>query len=531
LYCGFVDWDDYRYIVDNPLFSGRISTYVLAAITRMQLEAYQPVHLLSYVPDRILWPTRPAGFHAVNLSIFAVDIFLIFSLASRRASPLACACAALLFAVHPLSVEPVAWISARKDLIAVAFFIGVLLVEDRRTTSASGVSKVGIALCAGAFLSKTSTVCLPLILWGWLVWMQGITRGRATRRVAPYLALAVLPALIVLTTWDRTGMIAARPVSAPIDVLSTLATYARRILWPTDLAAVYPVEMPTPIVSAAVASAILAALMFSWRLLSPTAKCALFSFLVALGPVANVISINLRFADRYAFLALLLLVPFVAIALDRLFAAKRAIGFVACGLALATIALTRITVDLNRSWATSLSLWSRAVRVHPGAHNARIHLGIALVELHAWSAAIDQFQTVVRMLPDNAYGYGGLLWAYADRAEQEGRIPKGTAERWSSEFDLAQHRSSTMDALLFEIPRSVCPQCVDILLILRLRRWPKPDPVLREAARAALDEHSPDMAAILLDAARDKNDARWKPLWSETEQALRVSGLNRTYVH
>ena len=80
-----------------------------------------------------------------------------------------------------------------------------------------------------------------------------------------------------------------------------------------------------------------------------------------------------------------------------------------------------------------------------------------------------------------------------------------------------------MDALLLQVPRAGCPACVDILLILRLKRWPKPDPVLHQAARAALDEHSADVAAILLDAALDKNDTRWKALWSETEQALRVS--------
>jgi hypothetical protein len=209
--------------------------------------------------------------------------------------------------------------------------------------------------------------------------------------------------------------------------------------------------------------------------------------------------------------------------LDQLFSAKKAIALAACGIGLVAMALTRITIDQNRSWATPLSLWSRAVSAQPRAYMARISLGKVLVEQHAWSAAIEQFQTGVRILPDNAYAYGGLLWAYANRAEQEGRLPKGTAARWSSEFDTAQHRSSAMDKLLLEVPRSACPACGDILLILRLRRWPRPDPVLLQAARAALDEHSPDAAAVLLDAALDKNDARWKALWNETEQGLQVS--------
>jgi hypothetical protein len=108
LHHGFVSWDDNRFITANPLFAAGGWTYVRAALTRVQFEAYHPLHLLSYLPDRWLWPSHPAGFHALNLALFGLDVFLLFRLARRHAGLAAAAGAALLFAAHPLCVEPVA---------------------------------------------------------------------------------------------------------------------------------------------------------------------------------------------------------------------------------------------------------------------------------------------------------------------------------------------------------------------------------------------------------------------------------------
>jgi hypothetical protein len=82
---GFVNWDDNRFITANPLFAAVGWIYVRAALTRIQFDAYHPLHLLSYLPDRWLWPQNPAGFHAVNLILFALDVFLLFRLARRHA--------------------------------------------------------------------------------------------------------------------------------------------------------------------------------------------------------------------------------------------------------------------------------------------------------------------------------------------------------------------------------------------------------------------------------------------------------------
>src|SRR5215831_10803693 len=152
---GFTDWDDDRFIVANPLFAAGGWTYVRAALTQIQFEAYQPLHLLSYLPDRLLWPDDPTGFHALNLVLFAANLVLLVRLVARHAEAGAAIAAVALFALHPLCVEPVVWITARKDLLMVLFFVAALGFEDRDGTRPS---LAGLLCFVAALLTKTASV-------------------------------------------------------------------------------------------------------------------------------------------------------------------------------------------------------------------------------------------------------------------------------------------------------------------------------------------------------------------------------------
>jgi hypothetical protein len=164
---GFTNWDDDRFIVDNPLFHGPISGYVAAALTRVQFQAYHPLHLLSYLPDRLLWPGNAAGFHALNLGLFALALALGYFLLRRLVGVLPALMAILFVGLHPLAVESVAWIVGRKDVLALLLLFATLLVADREEpTTRSTV--VACVLAALACLAKTSAVVLPIVLFAWL---------------------------------------------------------------------------------------------------------------------------------------------------------------------------------------------------------------------------------------------------------------------------------------------------------------------------------------------------------------------------
>jgi hypothetical protein len=517
---GFVNWDDNRFITANPLFSLGGWSYVRAALTQIQFDAYHPLHLLSYLPDRWLWPQSPAGFHAMGLALLAIDVYLLFLLARRHAGPTGAAVAVLLFAAHPLCVEPIHWISARKDLLALGFFVGVFLLEDDRQADDARLRLTGPVLFVAALLSKTSTLCLPPLLVGWLIWMRGAPLRTAFVRAAPYAVLAVIPAIAVVTVWRHHAMIPLRPTAAPVDVLATFATYARRTLWPSDLGAIYPETMPQPIVSAALALVFGLAVVFGWRGLPHSARFAVVAFPVALLPVANVVPVVFRFADRYAFLALAMLVPPLAGGLQSLFdarGARRSIALV--GVAAVSIGLVVIGHRLAASWNDSLTLWAHATAVHPDALMARLKYGETLREEREWPAAVAEYQAAIRLQPDSPLGYAGLFNLYATRAEAQGRLAPGTASSWLDQLGADMEDRAAFNSLLIKVPHALCAECADSLLLLNLRRWPRPDGVLLRAARAALDRGMPDLAFVFLGVAADQQSADWTSLFAESQRA------------
>ncbi len=428
--------------------------------------------------------------------------------------------AVLLFAAHPLAVEPIHWISARKDLLGLTFFLGVFLVEDGRDADDARHHLTGLVLFVAALLSKTSTLCLPPLLAAWLIWMRGATLRTALVRAAPYAVLAVVPAIAVVTVWRSHAMIPLRSTAAPVDVLATFATYARRTLWPNDLGAIYPETMPQPILSAALALLFGLAVGLGWRRLSPGARFAVVAFPIALLPVANVVPVVFRFADRYAFLALAMLVPPLAGGLQSLFDARGARRSIAL-IVVATVSIGLVATGhrLAASWNDPRALWAHATAVHPDALMARLKYGETLREERDWLPAVAEYQTAIRLQPDNPLGYAGLFHLYATRAEAQGRLAPGTAGNWLDQLGAGMEDRSAFNSLLVEVPHAVCAECADSLLLLNLRRWRRPDAVLLRSARAALDRGMPDLAFVFLGVAADRQSAEWTSLFTESERA------------
>ncbi|HEY5088707.1 MAG TPA: hypothetical protein VIK30_01990, partial [Polyangia bacterium] len=315
-----------------------------------------------------------------------------------------------------------------------------------------------------------------------------------------------------------------RPTTAPVDVLATLATYARRTIWPNDLGAIYPETMPSPLLSAAIAAALAAAAWLGWRRLSPPARFAVVAFPLALLPVANIVPVVFRFADRYAFLALGMLVPPAAVGLQTLFRARGPRRFVAIGaVAAVAISLASTSLVLAATWKNSRALWAHASAAHPDALLARLKYGETLRDLDEWAPATAEYQAAVRLRPNNPLGYAGLFNLYATRAEAEGRLPPGTARRWLGQLGVAIDDPSAFAALMARVPRRACPECANSLLLLNLRRWPQPDPSLRRAARAALDQGMPDAAFVFLSQAVDQQAPDWVALYAESRRAAGLS--------
>jgi protein O-mannosyl-transferase len=498
---GFTNWDDDRFVTANPLFHGPVSSYVAAALTRIQFQAYHPLHLLSYLPDRLLWPGSATGFHALNMALFAAALALGYFLLRRSVAVWPALGAILLVGMAPLCVESVAWVVGRKDVLALLFLFAALLVEDREPrTRGSVLAACGLA--ALACLAKTSAVVLPLVLFAWLHFARELALRAAVRRCLPFATIALVFALPVPFIWRHYHMLpAGRPLPAVLDVLGTLGVYAGRVLVPVNLSPVYPTMAPGQVMAALAVAAALLALAGTWRRLPAPGKFATVGFMGCLLPVANITPVYFRFADRYALLALGALAWPVA----QLLAWPRARKYVMVLAPLAIGAELLATVALVPAWNDSLSLWQRATTVQPQAVYGHLKLGETLRGQKDYRAAAASYIRAGEIEPRGIKGPAGLLRTLGEQAEAEGRIPAGTCNQWEEVIADPAFDAQKMGMLIEALDRSRCGQCAPAMLWLGIRMYPQSDAAMVKFAKRELDRDRLDLAMVYVSEIRDPN--------------------------
>jgi hypothetical protein len=496
---GFTNWDDDRFIADNPLFQGSIGDYVWAALTRVQFQAYHPLHLLSYLPDRLLWPHSPAGFHALSVGLFALALTLGYFLVRRMVGVVPALVGILFVGLHPLAVESVAWIVGRKDVLALLLLFATLLAADRETpTRRRAVLACGLAVLA--CLAKTSAVIIPIVLVGG-VCLVGAGRARgAPRRCLPFALIAIAFALPVPFIWTHNQMIpAARPLPVVLDVLGTLGVYAARVVVPVALSPVYPAVISGEVMVGLALGGLLLVVVASWRRMPAAAKFASVAFVGALLPVANITPVYFRFADRYVLLALGTLAWPVAKLLTWQPGRKAliAIGTLVLGVELWA------TMQLAPVWHDSLTLWQHAAAAQPKAIYAQLKLGETYREQKLFREAAACYVRAGDIEPHSTKGPAGLLRTVGEREEAEGRIPKGTADAWESVIAKPGFDAQKMEALIGVLDKSECRSCMQAMLWLALRMFPQPDASLISMAGKEIDRGRKDTAMIYLSEIHD----------------------------
>jgi hypothetical protein len=501
LEAGFTNWDDDRFFTENPLFQGPIGAYVLAALTRVQFQAYHPLHLLSYLPDRLLWPHHPAGFHALNLALFVFALSLCYFLLRRTVALWPALAATVLVGLAPLAVEPVAWATGRKDVLALLLVLAALLAADReQPTRRSTV--VACALAVAACLAKTSAVALPVVLFAWLCFVRNLPWRTALRRCVPFAAIALVFAVPVPFIWQKNQMIpSSRPLPVALDILGTLGIYASRVVAPTRLSPVYPTMASGQALAGLLTAVGLLAIAGLWRRFSPAAKFAVVVFLGCLIPVANITPVYFRFADRYALLA----VGMLAWPLAKLFAWPPVRKLVVLAVPVVIGVEMWATMGLVPIWNDSLSLWQHATAAQPGAVYGHLKLGETYRALRRYQDAKACYLRAGRIEPHGIKGPAGLLHTIGEQAEAEGLIPAGSTKQWEAEMSEKRFDARQMDILIETTDLSGCRTCAEAMLWLGLRMYPQKDKSLVGFARKAIERGRVSTSMVYLNEVRDSN--------------------------
>jgi tetratricopeptide (TPR) repeat protein len=421
---GFVGYDDDAYVVSNSMVQQGLTTRGLRwALTSNAPANWHPFTLASHMLDVELFGLEAGGHHAVSAGLHLLNSLLVFFvLRSLTAATWRSAFVAALFAVHPLHVEVVAWVSQRKTLLA--FLFAWLSVASYVGWTRRG-GRARFALCGGAMVlslaSKPMFVTLPALLLLLDFWPLGRLSSRAEliprlREKWVLVVLAVAAIGAALSTQSDYEAIA--PFSAATLVTENLPNallgygwYVAKVVWPSSLAVHYPhpflasVGGTPPSALHIIAATLLISLITGAALLRARSSGWLtlgwLWYAVALVPVAGFLQVGSQaVADRYAYGPALGLFVIVAFGLEALRERLGVSPRVAAAVAIASVAaLAASAAQQVGYWGSSRALYARAVEVSPRDTTMLFNLGNALLSDGERAQAEERYRSALAVHP------------------------------------------------------------------------------------------------------------------------------------
>ncbi|MGD0059145.1 MAG: tetratricopeptide repeat protein [Verrucomicrobiia bacterium] len=421
--CGFI-WDDDDHFTKNPAM---LSVEGLKRIwSSLAVSRYYPLTLTTFWVERRLWGLHPLPYHAVNIALQAANAVLLWTLLRRLRVPGAWLAAAL-WAVHPVGVESVAWVTELKNIQSgFFFFLSMLCFLRFEADNKRGSYALALAFGAAAMLSKPSTVVLPLVLLLCTWWERGRWRRGSLLRIAPFFGLAV--GMSLLTIIEQRGHVMRAGIAqwqlGPGDRLAVAGRaiwfYAGKVLWPAGLTFVYPRWDVGALSWSSWAAwvGLVAVSVTLWKFRRRVwCRPVLFGggfFLAALLPVLGFFDVfYFRYsfvADHFQYLASIGIIALAAgggtVLCERTGSVARYAGAMVAAIVL--LALGVSTWKRTYVYQNLETLWQDTVTRNPGAYMAHNNLGVALSLAGKAQEAIGQFEKAARLKPDDAEAYGNL---------------------------------------------------------------------------------------------------------------------------
>jgi tetratricopeptide (TPR) repeat protein len=430
LRCGFI-WDDDDYVKNNPVLRSP------EGLRRIWLDLhatpqYYPLVHTSYWLEYRLWGLNPAGYHAVNICLHALAAVLAWRVLAFLQVPGAWVAAAL-FALHPVCVESVAWITERKNVLSTVFYLGAALaylryacgaeVAQRRGSSA-GWYAAAFALFVCALLSKTVTCSLPAALLLVFWWQRKRPMWAALLGLVPLFVLGLV--LGLLTVWLEKYQVRAAGEEWNLSLVErflvagrALWFYVGKLVWPARLTFIYPRWSIDAgawwqyLYPAAALTALTALWLARVRIGRGPLVAVLFfagTLLPALGFV-DVYPMRYSFvADHFQYLASLGLIALGAAvgwrAARRLGRGGQKAGATVLVVVLAT--LGTLTWRQQSAYVNLESLWRDTLRKNPSAWIAHNNLGNILQARGQLDEALSHYRQALRTKPDDPRAHNNL---------------------------------------------------------------------------------------------------------------------------
>ena len=444
----FVNWDDPSYVYENSYISSLTLHSLYWMLTSFHAGNWHPLTWISHAIDYASFGLNPLGHHLTSIVLHGMNTMLVFLLALQlllkaqavNKAPLtttgtlsisaraliAGGVTALLFGVHPVHVESVAWVAERKDVLCAFFFLSALCsylfyacaadTKNRRTWYTAC-----LVLSIGALMAKPMAVTFPLVLMLLDIYpLKRITLSTGTDAPVsvflekiPFFALtACFGVLTMLAQHAGGAVVGLESLPLPFRLANALHAplfYLTKMVWPVDLVPVYPFPVHMDFLNLQyIVSGVIVVCAGGVSIWMLKREAYLFFtacsyYLITLLPVLGIIQVGIQAAsDRYTYLPSISIFLLAGIGASRLFEKSSAlINKVVWGALLAVlILLGQVTIQQIKIWQDSEMLWSSVIRRFPGrvpvAHN---NLGLAYDRRGLYDKAAIEYEKAIAILP------------------------------------------------------------------------------------------------------------------------------------
>ncbi len=493
---GFVNYDDPTYVTQNPnVLGGMTPGNIKWALTTGYFNNWHPITWLSLILDAQVYGLWAGGYHLSNILLHALTAIGLFLVLRRLTSELwPSFFVAVIFAIHPLRAESVAWIAERKDVLSGVFFVATLAAYRHYAIAPFSLGRYLLALITFTLglMAKPMLVTTPFLLllldfwplrrFGQEVSADATTTKAPLRRLLleklPFLAIATVSCIITAVAQSTAiASLQAKPFDIRIsNAIVSYVTYVVHFFYPTDLAAFYPYPaLGIPAWKTLLCGSLIvlvSVIGLGLRRRAPYLLVGWFWYLGTLVPVIGLLQVgNQAMADRYTYLPQIGLAIAVVWGLHDLTRFSAAVGIRRVAAATVVLALMTAAFAQTSYWRDSETLWRHAIACTRDSALAHHLLGCALFEQQRNEEAMDQFRAALDILPHLAESRHNLATCWkrlgkTDEAIAEYRhvvrIAPEMAEAHSHLAGLLSERGHVSEAIEhYEKALAACPELLN----------------------------------------------------------------------
>jgi hypothetical protein len=447
----FITLDDDLYVTNNPpVLAGLTWQGVKWAFTAQHSSNWHPLTWLSHMLDSELYGSWAGGHHLTNILFHLANTILLFLFLAWVTQALwPSALVAALFALHPLHVESVAWVSERKDVLSTFFWIATMWAYAGYATSSTVWRYLAVVfLFVLGLMAKPMLVTLPFVLLLLDFWPLGRVKGlapvpalslggppqpepakqsywRLIYEKIPLFALSAVSCLLTMSAQSHSGSVMPldiRPLGPRIaNALVAYVKYVVKMFWPPPMAMFYPLT-PVPwwqAMAAAVVLLTVTALMLSRAKRSPYLAVGWLWYVGTMVPVIGLVQVGGQaMADRYTYIPFIGLFIIVAWGIFELTASWRfQKAILALGTAVVLVACWWATWVQIGYWRNSETLFLHAIRVTGPNYIAFNHLGMDYSNRGKINQAIIMYKNAIRAASAYPPAYNNLGIIYANQGK------------------------------------------------------------------------------------------------------------------